>query len=82
MSDSLDDRLGDCKTRQEVESVFNDLKMYDFSSRINALNSIMGNPETFSSSELQTDELRYQREVSIFLTGVWKLNQYYERAGL
>ena len=81
-NNSLKDRLVQCETRQEVEKVFVDLGINDLSKRIDALNNIMGDPETFCSSGTPDENFRYQREVSIFLTGDWKINEYYERAGL
>ena len=77
---SIEDALRDCKTRTEINETFDSFKIVDLSERISILNNVMGCPETFFSGEL-TGNLRYQREVSIFLTGAWKINDIYKRAG-
>ncbi|WGK69459.1 hypothetical protein P0082_00965 [Candidatus Haliotispira prima] len=77
----LKTRLQNCSSREAIEEVFHNSGISGLKDKKATLDNIMGNPETFYSAQL-SEEDQYQREVSIFLTGAWKINEFYERAGL
>ena len=72
--------LQGCSTRLRVQEVFSKFEIKDNSKKIKLLQQAMGNPETFYSREL-SDEDTLQREISMFITHAWKLNDAYEKAG-
>jgi len=50
--------------------------------RIVKLNDSMGNPQTFFSSDKISVDDEYELTIQMFLTGSWKLSEYYERLGI
>ena len=75
----IEQALGACQTRTQVHDTFVAFNIDDNDQRIGILNRIMGDPKTFYTAEL-SGENKYQREVSIFLTGAWKVNEFHKRA--
>ena len=71
-----------CKTRETLDNMLVRFEVDGTQETINCLNECMYNPETFFSSEEITieDELEFTKQ--IFLTGTWRLNDYYDRMGI
>ena len=71
-----------CKTREALDDMLNHFVVMDVQETIDCLNECMYNPETFFSQEPITaeDELEFTKQV--FLTGTWRLNEYYDRMGI
>ena len=71
-----------CKTREALENELTRYKICDVQEAIAILNECMYDPETFSSQEAISveDELEFTKQ--IFLTGTWKLHEYYQRMKL
>ena len=73
--------LKGCSSRASVEETFELYKVEDKSERIARLNDRMGNPQTFFSSDMSTDD-KYELTVQMFLNGSWKLSEIYDRLGV
>jgi hypothetical protein len=73
--------LKECGTRELVEDVFSRFQIDHKADRIASLNECMGNPQTFFSADLVSEEDKYELTVQMFLAGSWKLKEYYDRMG-
>lgn len=71
-----------CRTRDSLDDVLSRFEISDIRETIDCLNECMYNPERFFSSEpiSPEDELEFTQQ--IFLTGTWRLNDYYDRMGI
>ena len=71
-----------CKTLDSLNSMLARFELTDSHEIIDCLNNCMYNPQTFNSSESITaeDELEFAKQ--IFLTGTWRLNEYYDLIGI
>jgi hypothetical protein len=71
-----------CKTRTALDAELERFEIADTQETIDCLNECMYNPEIFYSAKPVTseDELEFTKQV--FLTGTWRLNEYYERMGI
>ena len=74
--------LKGCGSKESIEDVFALFQIGDKTERIVKLNDSMGNPQTFFSSNEISIEDKYELTVQMFLTGSWKLSEYYERLGI
>ena len=71
-----------CKTRSSLDDMLKHFAVTDIQETIDCLNECMYNPETFFSQNPITveDDLEFTKQV--FLTGTWRLNEYYDRMGI
>jgi hypothetical protein len=71
-----------CKARDELDDMLSRFDIAAEQDAINCLNEAMYSPEIFFTSKLVDikDELEFTKQ--IFLTGTWRLNEYYERMGI
>lgn len=71
-----------CRTRDALEEMLNRFEITGAENIIDYLKECMYNPQTFFAAELITveDELEFTKQV--FLTGTWRLNEYYDRMGI
>ena len=69
-----------CENRENVIDLFSNYTIEDNEEKIDLLKAAMGSPEFYNSSEM-TPEEEVHRLISILLTGNWKVNELYERAG-
>ena len=70
-----------CKTRQALDDMLKRFELADTQKIIECLNICMYNPvRCFSSDIAIEDELELTKQ--IFLTGKWRLNEFYERMGI
>ena len=74
--------LKECSSRESVENIFKLFGIDDTAGRVGRLNDCMGNPQTFFSSDKISAEEVYELTIQMFLTGSWKLSEYYERLGI
>jgi len=74
--------LKGCSSRESIEDIFTLFKIDDKTVRIDKLNDSMGNPQTFFSSNKISVDDEYELTIQMFLTGSWKLSEYYERLGI
>jgi len=74
--------LKECGSKESIENVFNLFGINDKADRISRLNDCMGNPQTFFSSDNISVEEKYELTIQMFLTGSWKLSEYYKRLGI
>jgi len=67
-----------CKTRKDVDDTLGRFDVKDTKDAIDYLNKSMYDPQTFNSSKPISleDELEFTKQ--IFLTGTWRLNEYYD----
>ena len=73
--------LKGCSSRASVEETLTLYKVKDKAERIDRLNDCMGNPQTFFSSDINTDD-KYELTIQMFLSGSWKLSEIYDRLGV
>jgi hypothetical protein len=71
-----------CTARPQIDDTFEKYSIVEQSLRVNYLNTAMGNPKTFFSSENLPVEMQYEVTIRMFLAGTWKLATLYEKAGL
>lgn len=66
--------LKDCKTREDIESVFREKEISsdNFEAKNAMLLDVMGNPRMFYSIGNPTAEQKYELIVASFLSGNWK----------
>ena len=71
-----------CKNRKDLDDMLHQFNVIEAQEAISCLNECMYNPQTFSSPEKTPleDELEFSKQ--IFLTGTWRLNEYYDRMGI
>jgi len=71
-----------CKIRKDLDDMLEQFEITDIQDAIDCLNKCMYEPQTFDSSMPTTleDELEFTKQ--IFLTGTWRLNEYYDRMGI
>jgi hypothetical protein len=71
-----------CKTRETLDDMLNRFDIINAQEIIDCLSECMYNPQTFFSSKPVNieDELEFTKQV--FLTGTWRLNEYYDRMGI
>jgi hypothetical protein len=74
--------LKECSSKKTVEDTFALYEIGDISERIDKLNTCMGNPQTFFSSDEVSPEEAYELTIQMFLTKSWKLNEIYDRMGV
>jgi hypothetical protein len=68
-----------CKTRESLDDMLKRFDLTDNQAIITCLNECMYNPRRFFSTEPTTIEDKLEFTKQIFLTGTWRLNEYYER---
>ena len=73
--------LKGCESRERVEELFSKYEVEDNTQKISLLKKAMGSPTFYSTSEM-TPDVEIHRMISILLTGNWKVNELYSRAGL
>lgn len=71
-----------CKTRKDLDDMLEQFEIRDAGDAIDCLNKCMYEPQTFGSPTPVSleDELEFTKQ--IFLTGTWRLNDYYDRMGI
>jgi hypothetical protein len=71
-----------CKTRESLEDMLSRFEIAGEQEVIDYLNTCMYNPQIFFSSRPASleDECEFTKQV--FLTGTWRLNEYYDRMGV
>jgi hypothetical protein len=71
-----------CKTSGSLDDMLKRFELVDAQETIDCLNECMYSPERFFSNRQISieDELEFTKQ--IFLTGTWRLNEYYERMGI
>lgn len=71
-----------CKTRKDLDDMLEQFEIMNVKDAIDCLNECMYKPQTFGSPTPISleDELEFTKQ--IFLTGTWKLNEYYDRMGI
>jgi hypothetical protein len=71
-----------CKTLDSLNSMLDRFELTDSQKAIDCLNKCMYEPQTFASPKPISleDELEFAKQ--IFLTGTWRLNEYYDRMGI
>jgi hypothetical protein len=71
-----------CRTRDSLDEMLSRFDIRDPQNTIDCLNECIYNPQTFFSSKPLPleDELEFTKQ--IFLTGTWRLNDYYDRMGI
>jgi hypothetical protein len=71
-----------CKTRETLDSMLARFEIEDTDKAIDCLNTCMYKPQTFASPIpiSPEDDLEFTKQ--IFLTGTWRLNEYYDRMGI
>jgi hypothetical protein len=74
--------LKGCSSRVSVENTFKLYKIDDKSERILKLNTCMGDPQTFFSSDNVSIDDKYELTIQMFLTESWKLSEIYDRIGV
>ena len=74
--------LKECSSRESIEDTFSLFQIGDKKARVGRLNDSMGNPQTFFSSDKISVDDEYELTVQMFLTGSWKLSEYYNRLGI
>ena len=67
-----------CKTLDSLDDMLKRFELTDSKEIIDCLNKCMYDPVNFNSSCLTSieDELEFTKQ--IFLTGTWRLNEYYD----
>jgi hypothetical protein len=71
-----------CKTRQDLDKMLVRFEILDTQMAINCLNTCMYEPKTFASPKPISLEDEFEFTKQIFLTGTWRLNEYYDRMGI
>ena len=71
-----------CKTRETLDDMLNHFNLVNAQEIIDCLNECMYNPQTFFSSKPVTIEDELELTKQVFLTGTWRLNEYYDRMGI
>jgi len=71
-----------CKTRETLDKMLKKFEVTDGQETVDYLNECMYNPQTFFSSEPITIEEEAEFTKQVFLTGTWRLNEYYDRLGI
>jgi len=74
--------LQQCDTKELLEDTFSRFNLSDYSQKTKHLIEAMGDPTIFFSEDATDIESRYSTVLSMFLTGEWKMNGFYERAML
>jgi hypothetical protein len=71
-----------CKTRDALDEMLDRFEITGTRDIIYCLKACMYNPQTFFAVKPITveDELEFTKQV--FLTGTWRLNEYYDRMGI
>lgn len=71
-----------CRTREEIDDMLSRFDIADGHKAVGCLNEAMYRSEIFFTSKPADikDELEFTKQ--IFLTGTWRLNEYYERMGI
>jgi hypothetical protein len=71
-----------CETRDSLEDMLKRFELVENQEIINCLHECMYNPTRFFSNERISPEDELELTKQIFLTGTWRLNEYYERMGI
>jgi hypothetical protein len=74
--------LQHCDTKEAVEDTFTRFGFSDYPQKSEHLRMAMGEPMLFLSEGNVDTAIRYDTVLSMFLTGEWKINELYDRAGL
>lgn len=72
--------LQQCDTKELLDDTFSKFGISDYSQKTIHLIEAMGNPTIFFSDD--SIESRYSTVLSMFLTGEWKMDKFYDRAML
>lgn len=68
-----------CKTRESLDDTLSRYNVENPQQAIDFLNESMYSPETFFSSNAVTVEEKLEFTKQVFLTGTWRLNEYYDQ---
>ena len=68
-----------CKNRESLDDILKRFEITDTQKAIDCLNECMYNPQRFFSSNPLSHEDELELTKQIFLTGTWRLNEYYDR---
>jgi hypothetical protein len=68
-----------CKTGDSLNDMLERFELTDGREIIDCLNECMYNPVRFFSNKQITPEEELEFTKQIFLTGTWRLNEYYDR---
>jgi len=71
-----------CKTSDSLNSMLARFELTDSQEIINCLNECMYNPTRYFSANNVTIEEDLELTKQIFLTGTWRLNEFYNRMGI
>jgi hypothetical protein len=71
-----------CKTRESLEDLLRRFEITAAREVIDCLNECMYNPQRFFSSEAISLEDELELTKQMFLTGTWRLNEYYDRMNI
>ena len=74
--------LREGKDKKDILKVFKDYKKNTINEQISLLEKSMYNPQTFYSSGKINKNDELDLTIDIFLMGDWKINEYYDKAGL
>jgi hypothetical protein len=66
-------RLFRCTVEEQVDAVFQQFNVDDFSAKKELLRTCMGVKEVYASPETLTDEQIYRDDLICFLEGSWRL---------
>jgi hypothetical protein len=71
-----------CKNRESLDRMLKHFELTNPQETIDFLNECMYSPQTFSSPKQVTIEVELEITKQIFLTGTWRLNEYYDKLGI
>jgi hypothetical protein len=70
-----------CKTRGDLEEMLAKFEIPDGEETIKCLDECMYSPQKFFANEISPDvDIEFTKQ--IFLTGTWRINEFYERMGI
>jgi hypothetical protein len=68
-----------CKTREALDEMLAKFEISDVKETLECLNVCMYNPVRFFSSSKPAPDVDLEFTKQIFLTGTWRLNEFYDR---
>jgi len=71
-----------CKNLDSLNSMLVRFELTDSQEIIDCLNKCMYNPDRYFSASKVTIEEDLELTKQIFLTGTWRLNEFYDRMGI
>jgi hypothetical protein len=71
-----------CRTRESLEDMLDRFDIADGREAVKCLNECMYSPEVFYASKPSDVNVELEFTKQIFLTGKWRLNEYYDRMGI